>query len=241
MSKRYWYIMLVYILMQLSGFVVLVAAKLNMIQGEAEIEKFGIYWTIGSFIVGLLLTIALLLPDIRKNHSERDKPPVSHAIIWAIAGVFMAFIAQMIAGIIEKYVFHVDAGSENTKQIMSLVKKTPLLIIVVSLIGPILEEIIFRKIIFGSLYQRFNFFIAVIISSLTFALIHLEPKHILIYASMGLTFAFLYRQTKRILVPIFAHMSMNTLVVLIQYTFADKMEDIIKQSEKIQFIWHMWL
>src|SRR5690606_1820600 len=111
---------------------------------------------------------------------------------------FMAMTSQILAANIEIHLFGIEPGSENTQEIMALVKSLPLLVIVVSIIGPILEEIIFRQIIFGSLYKKFNFFISGLISSLIFAAVHMDFTHILIYTAMGFTFAFLYVQTKQI-------------------------------------------
>ncbi|MCG3057195.1 CPBP family intramembrane metalloprotease, partial [Escherichia coli] len=76
--------------------------------------------------------------------------------------------AQSVAAMIEMNLLGIEPGSENTEMILNLVKVTPLLIVVTSVIGPILEEIIFRKIIFGSLYRKYNFFISAFISSLIF-------------------------------------------------------------------------
>ena len=112
------------------------------------------------------------------------------------------------------YVFGVPRGSENTDRLMDIARTIPWFLIVVSIIGPILEEIVFRKILFGTLYKKFNFFIAAIISSLVFATIHFDFTHLLVYTAMGLVFAFLYVKTKRIIVPIAAHVAMNTLVAI---------------------------
>jgi membrane protease YdiL (CAAX protease family) len=115
-----------------------------------------------------------------------------------------------------------------------VIKVTPLVIIVTSILGPILEEIIFRKILFGVIYTKTNFIIAALISSLLFALLHGEPQHLLLYASMGFTFAFLYVKTKRIIVPIFAHVAMNTMVVIVQTVFAEDIEKMMSQYESMQ-------
>ena len=137
------------------------------------------------------------------------------SIFWGVAGIFLAFFAQSAAANIE-YALGIEMGSENTEQIVGLIKTAPLIIFVTSIIGPILEEIVFRKIIFGSLYKRLNFFFAGLISSLIFSIAHGEPEHLILYGAMGFTFAFLYVKTKRILVPIFTHVAMNTIVVVIQ-------------------------
>lgn len=74
--------------------------------------------------------------------------------MWAIIGIFLALISQMIAGSIEYYVLGIGRESENTEAILKIIQSVPLMIAVSSIIGPILEEIIFRKIIFGVLYEK---------------------------------------------------------------------------------------
>ena len=59
-------------------------------------------------------------------------------------------------------------------------------------------------------------------------------KHVILYSAMGFTFAFLYVKTKRIIVPIIAHVTMNTMVVLLQSVFREDIERMIKEAEKIQ-------
>ena len=62
----------------------------------------------------------------------------------------------------------------------------------------------------------------------------MEPQHILLYSAMGFTFAFLYVKTKHILVPIFAHVAMNTLVVVIQSVYKDEIDELIREAESLQ-------
>lgn len=146
----------------------------------------------------------------------------------------MAFLAQGISATIEMKVFGITQSSENTKLIMDVTRATPLFMVIPALIAPILEEIIFRKIIFGQLYLRTNFIIAALLSALIFGIIHGEPQHLLVYASMGFVFAFLYVKTKRIIVPIIVHMAMNTTVVLAQFNIDPK--ELEQQLEQLQAI-----
>lgn len=241
MKKTYWYILLTYVIMQLTGLVgPILLFKLGVGSGaETPMETRAIAastWALISFIGALIIILYLLREDMRTRRLADDRASAGSAFVWAIGGVFMAFFAQIIAANIERYLLGIDPGSENTQQIMGLVKAAPWFIIVTSIVGPILEEIIFRKIIFGALYQKYNFWIAGIISSLIFAVVHTDFKHILLYTAMGLTFAFLYVKTKRIIVPIFAHVAMNTFVVLIQIVFSDKIEEMMKKAEEMQLI-----
>lgn len=224
--------------MQLSSLVgIPLLLYFELVTGEntrEAITNAQILWIIISFILGLVITLILLRKDLTANYRSIQRSSVGETIAWSIGGIFLAMLAQGVAANIEVQLFGIEAGSENTQQIMELVRMTPLLIIVVSVIGPILEEIIFRKIIFGSLYKRFNFFISGIVSSVLFAVVHMEFEHLLLYSAMGFTFAFLYVKTKRIIVPIFAHVAMNTLVVVIQTVFADDIERIMREAEQLQ-------
>lgn len=162
----------------------------------------------------------------------RHTTSAGSSIAWAIGGVFLALFAQSIAANIEN-LLGIEMGSENTQQIIRLIQASPLVVVISSIIGPILEEIVFRKIIFGTIHKRLNFFLSALISSIIFAVAHFEFEHILLYSAMGFTFAFLYVKTKRILVPIFAHVAMNTLVVIIQFN-RENIENWIKEAEKMQ-------
>ncbi|MFD2628148.1 CPBP family intramembrane glutamic endopeptidase [Oceanobacillus kapialis] len=228
MPKRYWWVIISYLIMQFSVFLMapLLYWLLPISVGQAST-----YWSITSFILGLIVVILLLRPDMKMTRSL-EAPPVSVAVAWSIIGVFMAYAAQFIAAILEMAIFGIQPGSENTQDIMGIARATPLFILIPAIIAPVLEEIIFRKIIFGQLYTRTNFFIAALISAFIFGIIHGEPQHILIYGSMGLVFAFLYVKTKRILVPIFVHAAMNTIVVLLQYNLTP--EDIERMERQLQ-------
>jgi uncharacterized protein len=199
-----------------------------------NIQTFSVaYWLVISFSLALIIVLFLLRREMRENRFDRKESSVMSSVAWAIAGIFLALISQSIAASIENMI-GIEMGSENTEQIIGIIETIPIVMVVSSIIGPILEEIVFRKIIFGSLYKKFNFFISALISSIIFALAHFEPEHILLYSAMGFTFAFLYVKTKHILVPIFAHVAMNTLVVLIQSVYKEDIERLIQDSEKIQ-------
>ncbi|WP_409303975.1 lysostaphin resistance A-like protein [Peribacillus sp. SCS-155] len=237
MRKEYWFVIIAYIAMQLSG---IVGIPIMMFLGMAlgvpldEIQhKAGAYWIVFSFIVALIVILFLLRKDIRNNIDNRRQSSPGVSLAWAVGGVFLALFSQSVAGMIEK-MLGIETGSENTQEILQLIKSVPAVILVSSIIGPILEELIFRKIIFGSLYKRFNFFISALISSIIFGVAHFELVHILLYSAMGFTFAFLYVKTNRIIVPIFAHVAMNTLVVILQSAYKDDIEKMMKDMEQAQ-------
>ncbi|GAB4074109.1 CPBP family intramembrane metalloprotease [Barrientosiimonas marina] len=233
MPKRYWYVILTYVIMQASAFVF--APLLYILTPLGQVDA-SIYWSIFSFLAALVLVLWLMRPDI-KAPAHPQASPVWEVILWGIAGLCMAYFANTIASVIETTVFGINPSSQNTQQIMEITRTVPLFAVITALVAPILEEIIFRKIIFGGLYKRMNFFFAAALSALIFGLIHGEPEHILVYASMGFVFAFLYVQTKRIIVPIIVHMALNTLSVIVQLSLdPEDLEKMMQELDHIQTI-----
>jgi uncharacterized protein len=244
LKKEYWIIIIVYIAMQLSGalvggFFAIVDALLGRETGRSDMT-YASYWLVISFTIATIIVLFILRKEMRVAMNARNGLSLEKSFLWAIAGIFLALISQSIAASIES-MLGIKMGSENTQQIMRIIETFPAVIFVSSVLGPILEEIIFRKIIFGSLHKRFNFFLSALISSVIFALAHFEPEHILLYSAMGFTFAFLYVKTNRIWVPMFAHVAMNTFVVLIQSVYKDEIEKMIQDAEKIQSFIHFFI
>ncbi|WLR51074.1 type II CAAX endopeptidase family protein [Bacillus tianshenii] len=231
MTKQYWYIILTYIIVQFSG----------PLFGQELFESFGltrenafVWWTVSSFGTGLLVVFMLLRAMKQPVFEQRNRSSVTKSALWAVGGIFLAMFAQNIAALIEVYVFNVELGSENTEMLYKITKISPFFIVVTSVLGPIYEEIIFRKILFGELMKKMNFWFAAIISSIIFGAIHVELEHLLIYSSIGFVFAFLYYKTRRIWVPIFAHVTMNTLVILVRFIDPEKLEEWERQMNEAQ-------
>jgi membrane protease YdiL (CAAX protease family) len=218
--------------MQFSGYLGIPVLKQL---GVPHSQLFGLWGTI-SFAGALFIILYMLLPEMRSRHNFGGRVSKGSAVAWAIGGIFLAYASQIIASLIEYNVLGIQPGSENTKELVDITKHVPYFMVVTAIIGPILEEIIFRKIIFGSLHKRFNFIISALISSVIFAAVHMDFKHLLIYTAMGFTFAYLYVRTQRLLVPIMAHAAMNTLVLIVQVFLADKIQEMEKHMETAQTI-----
>ena len=105
------------------------------------------------------------------------------------------------------------------------------MIIVIAVIGPILEEFVFRRVIFGSFFQVWGFWLSAIVSAIVFAAIHFDFTHILLYTICGLIFAFLYYKTKRLLTSIVAHILLNSYVSVINLNF-DKIQQYLDSLPK---------
>ncbi|MFJ7917611.1 MULTISPECIES: lysostaphin resistance A-like protein [unclassified Lysinibacillus] len=238
-KKTALYILLIYILMQISGILLakpfhkLVMSTTGLPSGQAAPLTQGWYIAL-SFAIALILSLLLTSRDkafwdIYKG--KKETIPLS--IMWGIIGFFLVFIGQMIGAAIEMAVFGIQGGSQNTADIVAIAKGAPIAILAIVVFGPILEEFVFRRVIFGSLVQTTNFWIAGIVSAIFFALIHFDFRHILLYTICGLIFAFLYHKTKRIWTSIIAHVMLNGFVTLVQL-YAEPLQKFLEQLEKMQ-------
>jgi membrane protease YdiL (CAAX protease family) len=220
-NKTAFYLILIYVIMQLSGLLFaplllsLFLSQDGMEEQQAELLASG-WWVFISMSLGTLICLAVLRKDksFLKNLKGKQSS-IGASIGWGFIGFLLVLFGQSLAALLEG-ALGIDPGSENTKMFVMIADTAPVAILSIAIFAPILEELIFRRVIFGSLVQTTNFFIAGSVSAIVFALIHFDFSHILLYAVSGFIFAFLYFKTKRILTSIIAHMLLNGFVVLIQ-------------------------
>ena len=95
-----------------------------------------------------------------------------------------------------------------------MTKAYPLLIFMITVFAPVMEEFVFRKAIFTQLnMSRVGLYGSAVISALLFAFIHFDG-HYLLYGSLGLWFSYLYYKTNNIFTPMLAHGLMNAFASL---------------------------
>lgn len=196
---------------------------------------------LGSCAVVLPLIGSKLIKDIKRFSGNAN-----FYLKWWVIGFAMMYASAILANVIIN-IFSLGlkspGNSENQETINALMASGGLnyaiIAIVTVLIAPVLEELIFRKALFG-LFKK-DTFLPVIISSIIFAGIHVFPAcaQILLnifmhkatfldlhleficifsYLAQAIALSFVYYKTKRNLVPcILIHFS-NNLIALILNT-----------------------
>ena len=216
MYKRYWGVVITYICFIFSVLYVVAPILINGF-GIPKENAFLYGKLIGSILTTIII-LFLLNPDIKRGVSK-DALPFKKSIKWIILGFFMVLVAQIIVGLIETYIFSTDAVSERTQSRTDILDSLSLIMLLINsvttiIFAPLFEEILCRKIIFGTLYTKTNFFIASLVSSIAFAVPHMDFKHLLSYIATGFVLSLIYVKTKRIIVPIIVHSSINAFVFL---------------------------
>ncbi len=82
------------------------------------------------------------------------------------------------------------------------------------LLSPVVEELLFRRLVYDQLYLRIGFPAASVISSLIFAAYHMNMIQGIYAFIMGMIFCALYRRDHRIAVPIALHIGANLAIWL---------------------------
>jgi len=85
---------------------------------------------------------------------------------------------------------------------------------VIAILAPIVEELVFRGLLYGWLESRWSASVAFLVSSLAFAAAHWEPAHIILVVPLGFLFGWLRLRTNSLWPPLIAHAANNGVAVL---------------------------
>lgn len=102
-------------------------------------------------------------------------------------------------------------------------------ILAISIVGPVLEELLFRGAITKALLQQYQPAKAILFSALLFGVFHINPAQILPAFLIGILLAWTYYKTRSLIPCIFMHILNNSLSVYlsINYPEAENMDDLI--------------
>ena len=89
------------------------------------------------------------------------------------------------------------------------------LVAVACILVPVLEETLFRGVLYRALRRHWSFIPAAIASGLVFSVSHLNPTAMIPYLLLGILFAYLYERTGSLLAPAVAHGAFNAYTVVV--------------------------
>lgn len=149
--------------------------------------------------------------------------PGGRDIGWGFAGLALAWLVLgAYSGIVD--LIGVDAlepvSTISDDELFDSVGLVALLGVLVVLIAPVAEEIIFRGFLVGGLARRVGLISAALAASLLFAAVHYDVGSLIPFTLIGLSFAFVYVRSSNLAAAMWAHFVFN----LINYfaTLADR-------------------
>ena len=163
-----------------------------------------------------LITFAVLFPIfylIYKKYKQKSKFKAKDLYIPIVFGISISLIYNITFYNLNS-IIHITNNFDGTS--------VPLYIQIIctGLIGPILEEIVFRGIVYNK-FKEFNPTMrSIILTSVIFGLIHFNLLNSLYAFGVSFMFIYLYEKYKTLKAPIIMHMTLNITTIL--------MLDIIK-------------
>ncbi len=106
---------------------------------------------------------------------------------------------------------------KGMKQVLDVVREPRELVLsllLLAVLAPLVEELVFRGLLYGWVAGRWGSVAAWIASSLAFAAAHYEPAHIVLVLPLGFLFGWLRRRTDSLLPSLFAHIVNNGFALL---------------------------
>lgn len=130
------------------------------------------------------------------------------------------------------YILPMEGMIESYVETMEVIfGGSPFLVFIsIAIMAPLLEELIFRGLIYRNLRYYNGFWLSALISSLMWGIVHFNFLQGLQAFGLGLLFAFLYEKTYNILLPMLLHFVVNT-VALFEYYYVDPEKSIFGVSE----------
>jgi membrane protease YdiL (CAAX protease family) len=113
--------------------------------------------------------------------------------------------------------FHSDELSQRARDLWDRADGVWLIVLVavVAIGAPLVEEIIYRGMIQQALHSRIDDALAVVLSALFFALIHLQPVEIPGLFAFGLVVGICFMRSGRLGMPILVHVGFNATGLLL--------------------------
>lgn len=133
-------------------------------------------------------------------------------------------VVLVVAAMIFNYVYatYVIPGigmQEDMAKMLAAIPRTPLNIIAgftaIAIAAPLVEELLFRGFLQNAIAKYVPIWAAILLSSLLFASVHLQPYAIPGLMSLSIAFGYLYHRTGSLRMNILLHMANNAFALLI--------------------------
>lgn len=174
-------------------------------------DKLNTYITSDKIVLLMLLILCIIFIPILfkqfKKYKSKSKLSIEALVVPILLGISISLIYNISIFNLNNIVFFTHNYDVNNKSLMITVMSSAIL-------GPILEELIFRGIIYNKLKEFNKPIRAIVLQSIIFALFHDDILNA-IYAFMaGFMFTYVYEKYNNLISSIVLHISLNLTIVL---------------------------
>ena len=160
------------------------------------------------FLIGLLAVIVAVAPLGKAAFPALGLRPANwkYPVFGALGTLFLSVAVSQIG-----------IEPQGMKQVIDVVREPHELILsllLLSVLAPVVEELVFRGLLYGWIAGRWGGTPALVVSSLAFAAAHWEPAHVILVLPLGFLFGWLRRRTDSLLPSLFSHIMNNGFALL---------------------------
>lgn len=202
---------LIYLLMQIGG--ALLAGPFCMLYtylacGTLDADKAGKAAVVPAMLLGFIFMGVYLwrrgyLTGDRRLYSPVSLPHLAWSLLAGVASMYLITV------LMSELTFLPD-WMEQTFDVLQSGWPG---ILCVSVLGPVLEELLFRGAITKELLRRYSPAKAILLSGLLFGIFHLNPAQVISACLIGFLFAWLYYKTRSLVACMLIHILNNGLSV----------------------------
>lgn len=157
-------------------------------------------YVIGGLLVLLVMKFTDDSKQVVKGHISKNQYARSIFMLFPVAVLFNYFsiwLASAVSG----------GQAENPIESM-LTGENVLMMIMVAVLAPIFEELVFRKLIIDRT-RRYGEWVAILYSSVAFGLFHCNIYQVIYAAMLGIILGYVYVRTSNVILTIIMHISIN--------------------------------
>jgi uncharacterized protein len=197
---------------------------------------------VGSYSVNLIFygTIGLLALAAARHVAARDLRVLATRPWFTLLMVPLAVVAMMILTAVLVALSGPVQTSANQAGLQALMQQVPawLMVPLLVIVGPFVEEYIFRHLLIGKLSRRVNIWVCCALSVVLFAALHIVGQEqltlqvLMPYLAMGAVLVFVYVWAgKNVMFSYLVHASKNLLAVIFIYAIPP---DVLEQLQQLQ-------
>jgi len=175
------------------------------------------------FVFGVMVkyyVIIILLKWLSNRANEQKFKHYLNGTSFACAALMVIAYRLMFDNSLTLWINTISVPTFINEVIDKLAVSQSVLIFSVVIIAPIYEEIIFRGILLRGMAKKVNASIAIMVSSLLFAIVHMNIPQGINAFFLGLVLGFVYMRSGSIYLSIFAHIVNNVLAISISPLFS---------------------
>ncbi len=168
----------------------------------------------------LLITLLIIYRKDLIIYFKKLKKHLFKTLDNSLKYYLLGVLGMMLTNIIITVLFR-ENGADNERLVQSMITSSPyLMLLSAGIIGPIIEELVFRKTFMDAFTSKWLF---ILTSGLIFGAMHVITTattlsgylYLLPYASLGLSFAYMDYKENSVLPSIIMHIIHNSLLVIL--------------------------